>query len=119
MTPTLELVTTESLDWFEPDGHTGVRSHWIVTHADAARVQLCEMAAGGSADSHVHEEEEQVFHVLDGALEVSDDAGTDVTVGQGESVRIPAGVPHATRNTGAAACRYVVVTSAGALRGPS
>ena len=112
MTATLELVTTESLDWFEPGGHTGVRSHWIVPRADAARVQLCEMAAGGGADSHVHEDEDQVFHVLDGALEVSDGAGTDVAVGAGESVRIPAGVPHATRNTGATTCRYVVVTSA-------
>jgi mannose-6-phosphate isomerase-like protein (cupin superfamily) len=107
----LQLLLPETSDWFEPVDHTGVRSHWIVRGATEARVQVCEMDAAGSAASHVHEEEQQVFHVIEGALVVSDGAGDDIAVRAGESVVIPAGVPHATHNAGDGLCRYLVVTS--------
>jgi mannose-6-phosphate isomerase-like protein (cupin superfamily) len=107
----LELLLPEARDWFEPVDHTGVRSHWIVQAAPEARVQVCEMEAAGSAASHVHDNEQQIFHVIEGALDVTDGAGDDVVVRAGESLVIPAGVPHATRNSGEGVCRYLVVTS--------
>lgn len=107
----LTLLSPGAHDWFEPDDHFGVRSHWIVEAAPDARVQLCEMDVAGSAASHVHELEQQVFHVMAGKLEVTDGSGTDVVVRAGQSLLIPAGVPHATRNEGSEVCRYLVVTS--------
>ena len=111
MTTQLERIGPEQRDWFEPQGHWQVRSHWIV-RTGAVRVQFCEMGAGGGAQAHVHDDEHQVFYVIEGALNVEDGDGGGVVVHAGEAVRIPAGVPHATRTAGEGSSRYLVVTSA-------
>ena len=111
-TPTLEIIRPDQREWFEPDGHWGVRSHWVAQAAAGARVQVCEMAAGGGAESHVHEDAEQTFYMVEGRLDVDDGAGTRVVIGAGEALRIPAGVPHATTNPSEAKARYLVVTAA-------
>ena len=110
MATKLELIGPQERDWFEPAGHWQVQSHWVVQDAEAARVQFCEMGAGGGADSHVHDDEDQVFYIIEGALDVEDGSGAHVVVRAGEAVRIPAGVPHATTSAGDGATRYLVVT---------
>jgi mannose-6-phosphate isomerase-like protein (cupin superfamily) len=109
---TLEIVRPDEDDWFEPDGHWGVRSHWVVAKEAGARVQVCEMVAGGGAESDVHDDAEQTFYVVEGRLEVDDGAGTCVQVGAGEALRVPAGVPHVTTKPGEEKTRYLVVTAA-------
>ena len=73
---------------------------------------------------HVHHEEDEVFHVLDGALELFVD-GDRFVVEAGRMVVAPRGVPHAYRVSSAEPARWLAHASetfslvrprAGALR---
>src|SRR5436305_585965 len=62
--------------------------------------------AADAADLHVHAHpQEEVFHIVEGALVVSVD-GEECRVEAGEAVVIPADVPHSARVVGA--CRAIV-----------
>jgi quercetin dioxygenase-like cupin family protein len=66
---------------------------------------------GGSPPLHVHEREDEIFHVLDGELRVR--AGdTEIRVGAGETVLAPKRVPHTYRVESVVA-RWLVVTTRG------
>ena len=64
-----------------------------------------EIDPGAGVHAHSHDEEE-VWHVLEGQLEVSLAAGTRV-VGAGEAVVVPGGETHSVRALDA--CRVLVV----------
>lgn len=81
--------------------------------ADGAQPALIEVTApaGDMPPLHVHEDEAEAFYVLAGSLEVWVGDDTHLTLGLGDAVRAPAGVPH-TYRAGEDGARFLV--SAGA-----
>jgi quercetin dioxygenase-like cupin family protein len=75
----------------------------------AGRYTLIDMHVppGGGPPPHRHDFEE-MFSVLDGAIEVTF-RGETLTVGAGETVNVPANAPHAFRNLGDAPARLLCV----------
>lgn len=57
---------------------------------------------------HAHTREEAVVHILEGRF-VFDAGGRERDVGPGDTVRIPAGVPHAFHNCAARAGHQLVL----------
>jgi quercetin dioxygenase-like cupin family protein len=106
----MDLVKMAALTPSSPDGHWGVESRLVEEAEGRLRVQACEMVAGGGAESHVHEDHDQMFVVLDGALVVRGADGHELVARGGEAVRIPAGSPHATVNDSDRTARYLVLT---------
>lgn len=70
---------------------------------------VAALAPGGATETTVHAFEKGVF-VLDGELDVLRD-GQAYRLSTGDFVLISTGVPHAWRNSGAAAARWVAVES--------
>jgi quercetin dioxygenase-like cupin family protein len=106
----MDLVRISELPTGVPDGHWGVAARLVEEAEGRLRVQLCEMAPDGGAEPHAHDGQDQMFVVLEGALEVRGDGGPPLVARAGEAVRIPAGEPHATVNgAGGPAC-YLVLT---------
>jgi mannose-6-phosphate isomerase-like protein (cupin superfamily) len=67
---------------------------------------------GESPPLHVHQTEDEVFHVLEGELRVH--AGdTEVTIGAGETILGPKGVPHTYRVESPEGARWLVITRRG------
>jgi mannose-6-phosphate isomerase-like protein (cupin superfamily) len=71
---------------------------------------LDEPPAGWSLPSHVHVDSAETIHVIVGEFEITVD-GTSERLGPGETVHIPAGVPHSGANLGGASGRRLVVFS--------
>jgi len=93
-----------------PAGHSGVGSRHIVRDEPLLVFQDCVMHAGGSAERHRHESQDQILLVLAGTLELTIADGEKVTASADEVVRIPAGQPHSVLNSGEGDCRYLVLT---------
>jgi uncharacterized cupin superfamily protein len=71
---------------------------------------------GESPPLHVHQNEDEIFHVLEGELHVR--AGdTEVTVGAGETILAPRGVPHTYRVESREGARWLLSTARGDKRG--
>jgi mannose-6-phosphate isomerase-like protein (cupin superfamily) len=67
---------------------------------------------GASPPLHVHETEDETFHVLEGDLRfVAGDA--DIRLGAGETTLGPKGVPHTYRVESPAGARWLVITTRG------
>jgi quercetin dioxygenase-like cupin family protein len=67
---------------------------------------------GESPPLHVHQREDEVFHVLDGELRLR--AGDEeVRVAAGETALAPLGVPHTYRVESPAGARWLLITSRG------
>jgi quercetin dioxygenase-like cupin family protein len=67
---------------------------------------------GAAPPLHVHNTEDEVFHVLEGRLRVR--AGeNEVTVGPGETVLGPRGVPHTYRVESEEGARWLLITRRG------
>jgi quercetin dioxygenase-like cupin family protein len=60
---------------------------------------LVEFAPGVAAPNHSHPGEE-IAYVIEGSLEYALEGRPPVTLNAGDSVFIPAGIPHAVRNLG-------------------
>ena len=73
---------------------------------DGASFSIHEWRGSGPPVLHVHHEDDEAWHVLEGTLTFRFDDGTE-EVGPGSTVFIPAGVAH-TYTTSASA-RYLVV----------
>jgi quercetin dioxygenase-like cupin family protein len=65
---------------------------------------ICELAAGGEVDSHVHSFEES-FHVIGGEVVLETPEASALLV-PGDYGVIPLGVPHRWRNAGTATARW-------------
>ena len=77
-------------------------------------ISLMESLAphGDSPPLHVHHTEDETFHVLEGELRIR--AGdADVTIGPGETLLAPKGVPHTYRVESPEGARFLVVTTRG------
>jgi quercetin dioxygenase-like cupin family protein len=70
---------------------------------------LCQLAAGGTLNPHVHFYEE-AFYILEGQVLVTID-GRNYRLGPGDYGIIQAGVPHAWRGVGAQAVRWLEMLS--------
>jgi len=105
----LAATSTEQL-WFLNTLHT-VR----VPHdqgVDGISVTETLAAHGDSPPLHVHQTEDEVFHVLQGELRVR--AGdADVTIAAGETLLAPKGVPHTYRVESREGARWLVITTRG------
>jgi mannose-6-phosphate isomerase-like protein (cupin superfamily) len=67
---------------------------------------------GVSPPLHVHQTEDEIFHVLEGQLRVR--AGdTEVRIGAGETILGPKGVPHTYRVESHEGARWLVITRRG------
>ncbi len=67
---------------------------------------------GESPPLHVHQTEDEIFHVLEGELRVR--AGdTEVRIGAGETILGPKGVPHTYRVESREGARWLVITERG------
>ena len=106
----MELVRISALAPTTPDGHWGVDARLVEEAGGRLRVHSCLMAPLGGAERHVHQEHDQMFVVLEGALEVRGADDDTLVARAGEAVRIPAGAPHATANGSDGPTRYLVLT---------
>lgn len=90
--------------------HDGMRLR-ILVDADQSggQLTLCKIdaPAGVSTSVHRHEREDEIVHVLDGALEVWTREGLR-TLHAGETVRLPRGVPHRLTALGPAGARALI-----------
>lgn len=67
---------------------------------------------------HVHEEEDELFYVLEGEITLDRADGGSAKAGPGAFVHLPRGVPHGFRNIGPAPAHMIVITTpGGALEG--
>jgi mannose-6-phosphate isomerase-like protein (cupin superfamily) len=67
---------------------------------------------GDSPALHIHQTEDEIFHVLEGQLRVR--AGdTEVRIGAGETILGPKGVPHTYRVESHEGARWLVITRRG------
>jgi mannose-6-phosphate isomerase-like protein (cupin superfamily) len=67
---------------------------------------------GDSPPLHVHQTEDEIFHLLEGELRVR--AGdTEVRIGAGETILGPKGVPHTYRVESREGARWLVITRRG------
>jgi quercetin dioxygenase-like cupin family protein len=67
---------------------------------------------GDSPPLHIHQTEDEIFHMLEGELRVR--AGdADVRIGPGETLLAPKGVPHTYRAESPEGARYLVTTRRG------
>jgi quercetin dioxygenase-like cupin family protein len=67
---------------------------------------------GTSPPLHVHQTEDEIFHVLEGQVRFRAGAA-DVTIGAGETLLGPKGVPHTYRVESPAGARWLVITTHG------
>jgi quercetin dioxygenase-like cupin family protein len=105
----LETPSTEQL-WFLDTFHT-VR----VRHNqgdDGISVMETLAPHGDSPPLHVHQTEDEIFHVLEGELRMR--AGdADVTLAAGQTLLAPKGVPHTYRVESPQGARWLVITTRG------
>ena len=67
---------------------------------------------GNSPPLHIHQTEDEIFHVLEGQLRVR--AGeSEVRIGAGETILGPKGVPHTYRVESHEGARWLVITRRG------
>ncbi|MFC3078434.1 cupin domain-containing protein [Phenylobacterium terrae] len=79
------------------------------TGADGLSVQEHRLPFGDSPPLHVHEREDEIFHILEGTIrfKVGDD---EVTAGPGQSLIGPKGVPHSFRVESPEGARMLVMS---------
>ncbi|EGE60530.1 UNVERIFIED_ORG: mannose-6-phosphate isomerase-like protein (cupin superfamily) [Rhizobium esperanzae] len=70
--------------------------------------------SGGGPPIHIHHNEDEVIHVIEGDYEFWCD-GRLVPVGPGSSIFLPRGVPHTFRVTGTSAGRNLTILTPGGL----
>jgi quercetin dioxygenase-like cupin family protein len=98
---------TSALLWFLD---TLVRVHVSYT-AGADRISVLEHRApqGDSPPLHIHHTEDEVFHVIEGTVLLRV-GGEDRTLGPGETLLAPKGVPH-TYRVASPTARWLTVTT--------
>jgi uncharacterized cupin superfamily protein len=67
---------------------------------------------GYGVPPHIHDEEDEVFHILDGELTLDSAAGSSLARA-GDTVILPRGGLHGFRNASAAPVRFLVVAADG------
>ncbi len=102
--------TSGEMFWFKGT-LVNVRLSW---NAGADRVSVIEhyMPYGESPPLHVHRNEDEVFHILDGEMLIHID-GRESVAKAGETVLAPKGKPHSFRVMSRDGARCLTITSGG------
>ena len=100
------------LFWFK-GALINIRVSWI---AGEDRVSVVEhfMPYGMSPPLHVHRNEDEVFHILEGSMRIQVD-GVESIAHAGQTVMAPKGVPHSFRVESAEGARCLTITTGGDL----
>lgn len=88
----------------------------LIKAANPALTVWEELAPLLDTPLHVHEHEDELFHILDGE-HVFECGGDRFDVGPGDFLTLPRGVPHAHRRVVAGAGRLLVMTCPGGFDG--
>lgn len=86
-------------------------AHMLVKSAGAFFVADHPMPAGYAVPSHVHEDDDEAFFVIEGALTLDTDEGPRVAEA-GSFIHLPAGVRHGFRNETDGVTRLLVLGAA-------
>lgn len=107
MTMTSGTITGKELFWF----NNTLVAIQISSHAGADGICVVEhrMPHGDSAPLHVHRNEDEVFHVLEGRLRFQIDGHERIVVA-GETVIAPKGLPHTYRVESPEGARSLTIT---------
>jgi mannose-6-phosphate isomerase-like protein (cupin superfamily) len=109
---TLHATTPDAgeLFWFKGT-LVHVRVSW---NAGEDRVSVVEhyMPYGESPPLHIHRNEDEVFHILEGSMRIHID-GTERIANAGETVLAPKGKPHSFRVESRDGARCLTITSGG------
>lgn len=73
---------------------------------------IIEIAAGRELESHIHEDEDDAFYILEGEM-IFTVEGKDVPAPPGTFVLVPPGTEHAFRNNGATPVRMLNIHAPG------
>ncbi len=74
------------------------------------------VAPGGGTPPHIHNREDESFHLLEGTLTIH--VGEDtITASAGDSVYLPRGIAHSFRNSGDGYAKALVLTTPAGLEG--
>ena len=87
---------------------------FLARTADTPRFNfsIIEIAAGRDLESHVHEEEDDAFYILEGEM-IFTVEGKDVPAPPGTFVLVPPGIEHAFHNKGATPVRMLNIHAPG------
>ena len=112
MTMHAMLESGGELFWFK-GSLVNIRVSWI---AGQDRVSVVEhyMPYGMSPPLHVHRNEDEVFHILDGSMFIRID-GVESIAHAGQTIMAPKGVPHSFRVESPEGARCLTITSGGDL----
>ena len=94
----MKLIRIKDLPQATPPNHYNMVSRWVVDEsigAKSMRISLGHTEPNGRAAPHTHENMEQLFIVLKGALIVKTEQ-EEVRIGKGEAVLVYPGESHAT-----------------------
>lgn len=95
----------------------GVRTEIHLDTSDTAGafcLLVDEPPAGWSLPAHRHRDYSETIHLIDGELELTVD-GRRSRVSPGQSIHVPRGVIHTTRNVGRKSARRLVIFSPGGM----
>ena len=105
-------VNSGELFWFKGT-LVNVRLSWN-TGEDRVSVVEHYMPYGKSPPLHIHRNEDEVFHILEGSMLIHID-GKESVAQAGETVLAPKGVPHSFRVESRDGARCLTITSGGDL----
>jgi quercetin dioxygenase-like cupin family protein len=90
-------MTMNELPDVDPDAGSVETAELVVE--DDVLVKLFALGPGGAFEPHVHDDCENVFHLLEGEVVVTQD-GTEETIAAPAVVHNPRGVEHGAENAG-------------------
>lgn len=82
-------------------------------HTDNVRVAEFKMIADSIGDRHYHSFVSEYCVCLKGQFQIKMDDGTIHFLSAGDTINIPAKIPHQLINPGKMNCRYMVIQSGG------
>jgi mannose-6-phosphate isomerase-like protein (cupin superfamily) len=96
------------------EGHVLGNVEFLARTSDTPRFNfsVIEIVAGRVLESHVHEDEDDAFYILEGEL-VFAFAEREVRAGPGTFVLVPPGVEHGFRNEGEGSVRMLNIHAPG------
>jgi len=100
------------LFWFKGT-LVNVRLSWNAGEDQVSVVEHC-MPYGESPPLHVHRNEDEVFHILEGTMRIQID-GRESVAHAGQTVLAPKGIPHSFRVESTEGARCLTITSGGDL----
>jgi mannose-6-phosphate isomerase-like protein (cupin superfamily) len=86
-------------------------AQWLLYGEDTAgafSLAIATLDPGGGPPMHVHEREDETYVILSGTVEVTIDERTE-TLGVGDCVFLPPGIPHGLHNPGPDPARMLML----------